>query len=113
MNYINEAVDILNESGWVSDIKDNDDLWYGTDNIDVNVFLTEEVSQEQTAKVYKYGVDIYDCKLDDKGYIVTKEHLYTIFLRDENDLQQYKCEKDNVTEVTKNSNFGYDPGKVK
>ena len=90
MNYINEAVDILNNSGWVSDIKDEDDLWYGTDNVDVNIFLTEQVSQEQTANVYKYGIDIYDCSFDDDGYVVTRDHLYTIFLRNENDLKQYK-----------------------
>ena len=90
MSYINEAIDILNSSGWVSDIKDEDDLWYGSNSVDVNVFLTKNVSQKQTAKVYKYGVDIYDVEADDKGYIQTNNHLYTIFLRNEHDLKQYK-----------------------
>ena len=89
MKYMNEAISLLHNSGWTSDIENEDDLWYGADNIDVNVFLTKDVSQEQTAKVYKYGVDIYDCGLDDKGYVVTKNHLYTIFLRNKGDLMLY------------------------
>ena len=93
MNYIKEAVDILNDNNeWVNEVEEGEDVWYGVDNIDVNVFLTEVFSQEQTAKVYRYGVDIYDCKLNNDGYVETKDHLYTIFLRNENDLQQYTKE---------------------
>ena len=73
MDYKKEALKVMNEHNWKSEyIEDEDGIWLGTDNIDVNIYLTDKEN-------YKYGVDVFDCELDNEGYIVTKKHILTFY----------------------------------
>ena len=73
MNYKKEALKVMKEHNWESEyIEDEDGIWLGTDNIDVNIYLTDK-------KGYKYGIDVFDCELDNEGYIVTKNYILTFY----------------------------------
>tara|TARA_Y100000593_G_C4197190_1_gene279904 strand:+ start:238 stop:459 length:222 start_codon:yes stop_codon:yes gene_type:complete len=72
MDYKKEAIKVMNENNWKSEYIDEDGIWLGTDKIDVNIFLTDKDN-------YKYGIDVYDCKLNNNGYIETKNHLLTFY----------------------------------
>ena len=73
VDYKKKALKVMDDHKWKSsDIEDEDGVWFGTDNIDINIFLTDEEG-------YKYGIDVFDCELDNEGYIVTKKYVLTFY----------------------------------
>ena len=84
MKWIEEAINILNMpqyKNWASETDEHEDVWYGVDEWDVNVFHT---GSDYGETPYKYGIDVYTCEMNDDGHIETKDHVGTMYVTAEN-----------------------------